>query len=343
MTRQNYITILLIVSFFISYWWLVYSPVETGEEKEFTIRKGDNLSQVARGLAREDLIRNRFFFMLHIFLKGEARKIKAGQYLVSSDQSAADIADMIVEGAVIKNSITIIEGWGLDDIAAYLEEKNISGRAEFFGVVGYPDKGYDDSYHNSASPLFTQRFEFIQTKPSSHLEGYLFPDTYAIKSSAKIEDIVLKMLSNFESKITPAMEDAIKTQGKTLFEIVNMASLLEKEVNSLEDKKIVSGVLWKRIKQGMPLQVDATIIYLTGKKTTRIPLTDTQIDSPYNTYKYKGLPPAPIANPGLDSIVAAIYPEDSSFWYYLSTPEGKTIFSKTLEEHNTAKNKYLSN
>ncbi len=117
--------------------------------------------------------------------------------------------------------------------------------------------------------------------------------------------------------------------------------MLEREVKSFEDKKLVSGILWKRLEKGIPLQVDATITYISGKKTTQIPLEDLQIDSPYNTYKYKGLPLGPISNPGLDSILAAIYPQKNDFWYYLSTPEGKTIFSKTLQEHNLAKTKYL--
>jgi len=120
-----------------------------------------------------------------------------------------------------------------------------------------------------------------------------------------------------------------------------MASLIEKEVKTKEDKEVVSGILWKRLKNNIPLQVDATITYLTGKKTTKIPLEDLQIDSLYNTYKYKGLPLGPICNPGLDSIKTAIYPKNSEYWYYLSTPEGATIFSKNLEEHNIAKAKYL--
>lgn len=120
-----------------------------------------------------------------------------------------------------------------------------------------------------------------------------------------------------------------------------MASLVEKEVKTLEDKKLVSGVLWKRLENGMPLQVDATISYITGKKNAKILIADTQIDSPYNTYKYRGLPLGPISNPGLDSIVAALYPQESSYWYYLSTPEGQTIFSRTLDEHNQARAKYL--
>ncbi len=176
--------------------------------------------------------------------------------------------------------------------------------------------------------------------PAENLEGYLFPDTYYLPVDFTGEDLVKVMRENFEKKIAPYKEE-IEKSGKTLQEIIIMASLLEKEVKTKEEKELVAGILWKRLKVGMPLQVDATITYLTGKKTTKITFEDLQIDSPYNTYKYKGLPPGPICNPGLESILAALYPKESDYWYYLSTPDGKTLFFKTLEEHNLAKAKYL--
>jgi UPF0755 protein len=176
--------------------------------------------------------------------------------------------------------------------------------------------------------------------PEENLEGYLFPDTYYFPIDVSGEEVIKIMRENFEKKISPYKEK-IEKSGRSLQEIITMASLLEKEVKTKEEKEIVSGILWKRLKAGIPLQVDATITYITGKKTTKIPLEDLQIDSPYNTYKYKGLPPGPICNPGLESILAALYPKESEYWYYLSTPEGKTLFFKTLEEHNLAKAKYL--
>jgi UPF0755 protein len=182
----------------------------------------------------------------------------------------------------------------------------------------------------------------LKDKPKSlNLEGYIFPDSYKIRKEETIEDIINKTLQNFDKKVTPELRQEIEKQNKTIFEIITMASLLEKEVKTLEDKKIVSGILWKRLENNMPLQVDATISFITGKKDANISIEETKIDSPYNTYKYKGLPLGPISNPGLESIIAAIYPESSDYWYYLSTPEGETVFSKTLEEHNIAKAKYL--
>jgi UPF0755 protein len=176
--------------------------------------------------------------------------------------------------------------------------------------------------------------------PGENLEGYLFPDTYYFPIGVSGEEIVRTMRKNFEKKISPYKKE-IEKSGRSLQEIITMASLLEKEVKTKEEKEIASGILWKRLKAGIPLQVDATINYITGKKTTKISFEDLQIDSPYNTYKYKGLPPTPICNPGLESILAALYPKESEYWYYLSTPEGKTLFFKTLEEHNLAKEKYL--
>jgi UPF0755 protein len=176
--------------------------------------------------------------------------------------------------------------------------------------------------------------------PGENLEGYLFPDTYYFPIDVSGKEVAKIMRENFEKKISPYKEE-IEKSGRSLHEIITMASLLEKEVKTKEEKEIVAGILWKRLKYGIPLQVDATITYITGKKTTRISKEDLQIDSPYNTYKYKGLPPGPICNPGLESILAALYPKDSDYWYYLSTPEGKTLFFKTLKEHNLAKAKYL--
>jgi len=176
--------------------------------------------------------------------------------------------------------------------------------------------------------------------PGTDLEGFLFPDTYQFPPRVTGEEVVKKMRDNFEKKFSPYRNE-VSGAGLTTFEIITMASLIEKEVKTKEDKRLVSGILWKRRNHNIPLQVDATINYITGKKTIKVSIEETKIDSPYNTYRYLGLPLGPICNPGLESIRAAVNPEDSDYWYYLSIPEGETIFSKTLEEHNIAKAKYL--
>jgi UPF0755 protein len=316
--------------------FLLYSllPVsKNSTERMFEIQKGESFFEIARHLEEEGFIRNKYLFSLLAIFQGKEKTLKAGKYILSSSMTPKEILEILSEGKVPIVKITIPEGWNLKEIAQYLEEKNLCQKEEFLEIVGWQDKAGID---------FSDKFDFLKDKPKNlSLEGYLFPDTYFVRKTANCQEIVEIFLKNFSRKLTPKLREGIKRQKKTIFEIVTMASLLEKEVKTKEEKEIVSGILWKRLKYGMPLQVDATITYLTGKKTIKISYEETQIDSPYNTYKYVGLPLGPICNPGMESILAALYPQTSEFWYYLSTPEGKTLFSKTLAEHNIKKAKYL--
>ena len=327
--------LILLFSFYFFIWQGIYTPVSLGSKREvaFEIKKGEGGNEISFNLKKENLIRSGISFRLYILFKGYSRRLQAGQYLLSSSMPVPEIVQKFVSGETIKEKITIIEGWNGKEIAAYFEEKGISNAEEFLNFI------------NSPQPFF-QEFEFLKDKPkSSGLEGYLFPDTYEVKKGESLEEIIKKMLKNFDRKLTSDLREKISQQGKTIFEVVTMASMIEKELLNTEEckncKELVSGILEKRLEQGIPLQVDATISYITGKKTTQISIEDTKIDSPYNTYKYRDLPIGPISNPGLESILAAIYPQESEYRYYLSTPDGKTIFSKTLKEHNIAKAKYL--
>lgn len=296
----------LIILFFLIgtfFWQGIYLPkaLKFSEEKIFLVGKGQNFFQITENLENDGLIKNKFLFNFYILVKGKQSNLQAGEYSLSSSMSIAKIAQKIIAGDVSKTIVTIPEGFTVKQIEERLNLK----------------------------------------LPGENLEGFLFPDTYQFPLKVSGEEVVKKMRDNFDKKLNLELREEIKKQGKTIFEIVTMASLLEKEVKTKEDKELVSGILWKRLKNKIPLQVDATITYITGKKNTKVSKEDTQIDSPYNTYKYKGLPLDPICNPGIESILAALYPKDGGYWYYLSTPEGKTIFSKTLEEHNLVKAKYL--
>jgi UPF0755 protein len=194
-----------------------------------------------------------------------------------------------------------------------------------------------------------KKYPFLkQASAISGLEGYLFPDTYYMFKNARSEDITDVFLQNFDKKITQEIRDDITRSKKNLHDIIIMASLIEREVISDEDRKMVSGILWNRLRIGIPLQVDATISYvkkqynIASAPSGRISHTDLLLQSPYNTYLHRGLPAGPIGNPGLSAIMAAIHPTPSIYLYYLSTPDGRTIFSRTLEEHNKAKHKYLT-
>ena len=196
---------------------------------------------------------------------------------------------------------------------------------------------------------YSSEFSFLKDKPVNRgLEGYLYPDTYRIFASSSPSGLVEKMLSNFDRQLTDKMREDIKAQGKTIYEIVTMASILEKEApinytdNDNRDARIISGIFWRRIEAGQALQSCATLAYILGVNKARYTTADTKIDSPYNTYKYRDLPRGPISNPSILAIEAAIYPLSTSYNYFL-TPAGsnKIIYSNTYAEHLRNKSKYL--
>jgi UPF0755 protein len=304
------------------------------DAKLFTIEKGQTVKEIALNLKEEKLIKSSNIFIVYAAITGKYSKMQAGEYLLSSQMSISRIINIFTHGETAKESLTIIEGWDLRDIAKYLKDKNIAEEEDFYAIAGNPT-GENETVN-------VEDYSFLSDKPADiSLEGYLFPDTYYIDKSDDLDSIVNKMLINFDDKITSDLKNEIKNQNKTLFEIITMASIIEKEVKTMEDKKIVSGILWKRMVSGMRLQVDATVLYAQNKEGLKVYTKDTQIDSPYNTYKEDGLPLGPISNPGIDSIIAAVYPTKTAYYYYLSAPDGKTIWAKTLEEHNNNKIKYL--
>ena len=290
----------------------IYFPHATNRgASSIEIPSGAGSRQIAKILKKEGAIRSSSAFLVYVILRGAASNLQAGDYIFGR-AAIPEIARALSRGGTNEIALIIPEGWNSRQIAERLEEKSIASREKFLAIVS-----------------------------ERKAEGYLFPDTYRVFKDSPEETIIATLLANFEKKLTPELREEIKRRGKTISEIVIMASLIEKEVVSDEDRAIVSGILWKRLGAGIALQVDATISYITGKKTTNVSREETQIDSPYNTYKYRGLPRGPIGNPGLSAIRAAIYPKTSPPLYYLSRPDGKTIFSKTLEEHNGAKAKYL--
>jgi len=304
------------------------------DAKLFTIEKGQTVKEIALNLKEEKLIKSSNIFIIYAAITGKYSKMQAGEYLLSSQMSVSRIISIFTHGETAKESLTIIEGWDLRDISKYFKDKNIAEEEDFYAIVGNPT-GENETVN-------VEDYSFLSDKPTKiSLEGYLFPDTYYIDKSDDLDSIINKMLINFDDKITSDLKNEIKNQNKTLFEIITMASMIEKEVKTMEDKKIVSGILWKRMNSGMRLQVDATVLYAQNKEGLKVYTKDTQIDSPYNTYRNDGLPLGPISNPGIDSIIAAVYPTKTAYYYYLSAPDGKTIWAKTLEEHNNNRIKYL--
>ncbi|NQU82502.1 MAG: endolytic transglycosylase MltG [Parcubacteria group bacterium] len=312
----------------------------------FVVNRGEGMGEIADNLKSQDLIKSKTLFLSLTFLSGNQKNLMAGSYGLSNAMSVSEVLGKISSGDVIKEELVVIEGWDLRDIGWGLENKGMFMAEEVFEVAGFPAVDYSKVSDLPAVFDFSEKFEFLKDKPKNvGLEGYLFPDTYQLTRDEPLLSILNKMLANFDKKITSEIEEEIAKQGRGLFEVLTMASLLEKEVRTYEDKQIVAGILWKRLRNGWPLQVDATVTYLTGKKNVALTKDDLAIDSLYNTYKYRGLPLGPICNPGLDSIKAAVYYEDNPYWFYLTAKNGgkngETLFSKTLEEHNINKYKYL--
>lgn len=334
------ITILSFLAYLI---WSFFVPLsrDSLEKVIFQVYKGEDVLEIAKRLKNENLIRNSFSFLVYLGILGRAKEVKAGVYEFSPKMSIAEIVKDLTEGNIAKVKITVLEGWNLKDIAEYFESLGFFSKEDFYKVAGYPpSENFSFSYQ--IPETLKEEFPFLKNLPQgSSLEGFLMPDTYFVKLKSSPVEIVKILLSNFQKKVLENKEIALALKNQSLFKVITLASLLEKEVKTFKDKQIVAGILIKRLNHKIPLQVDATLTYILGKKSTKISIKETKIKNPYNTYLYLGLPPGPIANPGLESIKAVLNPVFTDYWYYLSKPDGTTVFSRTFTEHVNAKNKYL--
>ena len=318
---------------------------EEGKDVRFVITQGEGVKKIGKNLADKDLIGSKFYFEIYVWRKKKETEFQAGTYNLNSRMSIVEIVEILTSGLTVKNErkITIIEGWNLRDVGQYFEREGMFQSEELLELVGFPKIDYRYNKDMERPKDYSDKLSLLKDKPKYYsLEGYLFPDTYIIYNDASLEDIVLKMLHNFDSKLTSKMREDIKKQEKTIYEIITMASVIEKEVRDPEEMKIVSGIFWKRIDVWQPLQSCASLAYILGINKPVYSIEDTKIESPYNTYQNYGLPPGPICNPGLAAIEAAIYPKETEYNYFLSKKEnGETVFSRTIEEHNLNKAKYL--
>lgn len=281
-------------------------------QREFTIEPGQTVKQISRVLADRGVIRHDYWFRVYVWWRGAESRFLAGSYNFPASLSSADLVNIFTQAvARPTRRAQILEGWSIKDTDAYL------------AAAGWYQAG-----------------DYIKAAGADS-EGYLFPDTYQLFADAPITDLVAKQKANFEAKVTADLRAAIDRQGKKFSDVLIMASIIEAEVPHEADRPIVSDIFWSRLAVGVALQSDATLHYIIGGKNPSLTAAEVKLDSPYNTYKYKGLPPTPIGNPGLSAIKAAVYPAQTDYFYFLSTPEGQTIFSRTLEEHNAAKAKYL--
>lgn len=327
---KRIITLSALLIFFGSIFLFILNEVHdsTGKatgEVSFTVEKGEGLFDIAEKLKKEGLISNTYYFIYYVWSNDYSEKLIAGEYALSSELKIPEIVQILIKGQTKPGyvKVTFPEGWTAMEMAERLNDKNFSGD-EFLEIVQKPSEDIISSY------------AFFQGRPDgASLEGYLFPDTYFFSPDASAENIVMKMLDNFDVRFSKETRDKILTQEKNFFEVLTMASIIESEVSSEKDRGLVSGLFWNRLEIGMALQSDATVSYaLGGEKKIQHNASDIQVDSPYNTYKFPGLPPGPVSNPGISSINASINPVDSEYIYFLNNPKtGETFFSETFEQH----------
>jgi len=244
-------------------------------------------------------------------------------------------------------NITIIPGWNLRDIAAdWVKKGLITSPEELYNLVGQP--AYNYKANGKTAPVLefadasgTAQFPLLNYKPAGvSYEGFIFPDTYRVYADAKPMEVLRKIFSNLEEKMTPELRAEIKNQGKSFFEILTMASVVQKEAPTGEMGK-VADIFWRRYKQNWALQSCATVNYITGKSDPAASARDRAIDSLFNTYKYSGLPFGPISNPSFAAIEAVVHPTANNYWYFMAGTDGVTHYARTLDEHNANVAKYL--
>lgn len=334
-SKRLYITIglffvLVLLEFYLFNRQASFSHGTGNIAQNFEIEEGEGVKVIGQKLEDAQLVKNKYYFDFYIWKTGSREKIQAGKYELKGTMTIPEIVQVLSLGEIVSNEVkvTFPEGTSAKEMAGILKQKGFDGNAFLQDI-------------NSGSGIAAD-YEFLKDKPQkANLEGFLFPDTYIFFKDAGAASIINRMLQNFDEKLTPKMREDIQSRGKNIFDVVTMASILEKEVRTADDMKIASGIFWDRIGAKMPLQSCATVAYVLGKEKKQYSAEDTKTPSPYNTYINKGLPPGPIDNPGMNSILAAIYPAKTDYNYFLTDPAtGKTIFSRTLEEHAANKAKY---
>ena len=265
------------------------------------------------------IVRDRLTYRVALWRSGHARRLKAGEYRFDGEMTPLEVLDKIARGDVFLLNLTFREGLTITEMAQVFE-MNGFGPAKSFGAAA-----------GDAS--------LIQNLDASarDLEGYLFPDTYALPRGADASRVVRAMVDRFQQVLTPETRKAAEARGLTVRQLVTLASIVEKETAKPEERPLVAAVYSNRLKIGMGLQCDPTVIYAlqrAGRYDGNLRRDDLQFDSPYNTYRYPGLPPGPIAAPGKGSLEAAAAPADVDFVYFVSRNDGSHEFARTLDEHN---------
>lgn len=317
--------------FFLWCLYKVYFPLAPqGEAVTITIEQGKSVDAIAQQLTGEHVVSRSWLFVVYVRLTRRSDMLQAGSHDLFRNSSVADVARILSGGDARPTNevrVTIPEGLNSTEIQAIFNRDGIEAR------------GFDNAV---ASRYLTglPAFLFDGRPAGSSWEGYLFPDTYNFFANATGDEILTRMVQNLVSKIDNDRRVALETSSLSFFEVLTLASIVEKELRTTEERRIGAGVFLQRLRDNYPLESDATINFITNKGKTRPSYDDLATESRYNTYTHKGLPPGPITNPSLDAIDAVLHPTQTDDYYFLTTPDGHAVFSKTFDEHLKNKAQY---
>lgn len=310
----------------------LFSPPRSEGEVTISIEEGTSLNQIAETLKENEIIKSTLSFRIYSSIFSDSSQFKAGNYTINKPMGLGDLTDLLVGGTnALGIKITIPEGFVMTQIATLLEENGLIDRDRFLQLV---EEGNFD-------------YEFLNfDKPSGiryKLEGFIYPETYFISESADEETIIKTFLDEFNNQVWSKLEGA-NTNGLTPYQILTLSSIIEKEAVVDEERSTIASVFYNRLDDEMRLESCATVQYALGREqfATVVTIEETQLESPFNTYKYSGLPPGPIANPGLKSIEAAIEPDNTDYLFFVAKGDGSHHFSRTYEEHLEAQNQYMN-
>ncbi|MDO7908120.1 endolytic transglycosylase MltG [Paenibacillus sp. JX-17] len=322
--------------------WNAMQPVSRQEQAvDFTIDKGMGTAAIADRLQEKGLIKNALVFKAYLKWKQAGGNFQAGTYAVQPGATFTEIINKLSAGDVVKPDMikfTIPEGYTIVQIADKLQAEGIADKQTFLKLANDPA-----SFH---SPLLAGIP--ADAKLRYKLEGYLFPETYELPKGSTVQEIIQRMLDQLQKELDPIpdLQALLDQRELTMHQALTMASLVEREVVADKERPLVAGVINNRLQRGMKLEIDATVQYLLYKQKERLLYRDLEVESPYNTYKYKGLPPGPIANPSLESVKAVLDPEKSDYLFYVTKKDGSQehLFAKTYQEHlkNIEKSKQMS-
>lgn len=306
-----------------------YSKTQAGT---ILVKSGDSVDSAARALADAHIVKSPIAFKVAYKLFGHGALVFPGIVDVPASCSLSCIVDQLTSTKRRSTRLIFKEGEDLRDLARIIEDKKLGTRAQLFALIGEP--AITPTKHSIAAPVYAAAPRQIS------LEGYLFPDTYNISEDMGVEGLVKTMLLNFDKKFTPAMRAQAAAQGRSVHDIVTVASILEREVRGHQDRQMVADIMWRRLGKGIGLQVDSSVNYATAKENKFTTASDRATVSLWNTYKFKGLPLGPIGNPGSDALQAALTPKSNDFFYYLTAPDGTVHYGRTLDDQ-IANKKYL--